>query len=142
LGRTGKRPTLGRDIGAGDRDELFGGADPDIGRRNVAEERDENLVVVRDRGEIGGVGRFDPAAKFAPKIQFPGRLDGKRISPETVGAGFGGGERGGSAGPIVDQAAGALLGLRVEFADRDAEHGAGLERRIPQSQLPTGWSSG
>jgi hypothetical protein len=90
LGRTGKRPTLGRDIGAGDRDELFGGADPDIGRRNVAEKRDENLVVVRDRGEIGGVGRFDPAAKFAPKIQFPGRLDGKRISPETVGAGFGG----------------------------------------------------
>jgi hypothetical protein len=88
LGRTGKRPTLGRDIGAGDRDELFGGADPDIGRRNVAEKRDENLVVVRDRGEIGGVGRFDPAAKFAPKIQFPGLGEAdvriqKRRAPES-----------------------------------------------------------
>jgi hypothetical protein len=41
------------DVGAGDRDQLLGGADSDIGCRDVTQKRDQNVVITRDRSKIG-----------------------------------------------------------------------------------------
>ncbi len=49
----------------------------------IAEKRDQDLVIVRDGGEIGRIRGFDPAAEFAPKVQFPGCLNAERTGPKS-----------------------------------------------------------
>ena len=58
------------------------GADLDVVARHVADQRDEHVVISRDRGEIGGVGRLDAVAELTPQIKLPFgvRVSGKSHS--------------------------------------------------------------
>ena len=82
--RFARASRLPRDIGARDGDLTLERADADVGVGDVAEQRDEHVVIGGDRGEIGGVGRFDSAPEFAPEIEFPGRLNKPAIGPEIA----------------------------------------------------------
>ena len=65
---------LGLDVLPGDADALLGGPERDVGVRHVRGQRDERVVVVRERREQAGVGRFDAAPELPPEVELPAGL--------------------------------------------------------------------
>ena len=78
-----ERLLLFNNIGAGDGDQPFRGANTDIGSRYITQKRNQNAVVGRDRCKICPVSGFDPAAELAPEVQLPSRLRANRVGPEV-----------------------------------------------------------
>jgi len=71
----GQRLALEGDVLLGVLDALFEGAHLSVVGRHVAEQRDQNVVVVLDRGVEGGDVRFDRPAESAPEVEFPGQVE-------------------------------------------------------------------
>ena len=94
-----ENPALLDDIVAGDRDLPLDRADADIGPRDIAEQRHQDIVIARDRRQIGRIGGFDPAPELAPEIQFPSGVDAEPIAPKIddprvrIGGGIGAGSK-------------------------------------------------
>src|SRR5215510_79649 len=80
-----QRRALACDVVAGDGHLPFNGADFHVGAGYIADQGNQHVVVVGDRGQERGVGGFDGAAKFTPEIQFPCRLAAKLVDPIGVG---------------------------------------------------------
>ena len=53
--------------------------------RNVAEQGDQYVVIVLDRGIQVGTGAFNRAAEAAPEIEFPGQVEVVRKHPVILG---------------------------------------------------------
>ncbi len=115
---------------ARDLNELLVSAHQSIDAGHLAGQRDECGVVVCDRRAHARVGRFNVAAKAAPKIQLPGGVG-------TENEGWEGLSKNGLVGDARAQevslrGARALLRLRKQLADRHAELRARLEN--PQAR--------
>ena len=54
---------------------LFRGADVDVARGHVGDDRDERVVVGGHRAEIGRPVRLDPAADLSPDVDLPARAE-------------------------------------------------------------------
>ncbi len=61
----GQRLALPDDVRARELDLILERADANIGGRHIAQQRDEHVIIARDRGEIGSIGGFDAAADTA-----------------------------------------------------------------------------
>ena len=117
---------------AGDADALLGGPERDIGVRHVGGQRDERVVVVRERREQAGVGRLNAPPDPSPEVQLPAGLGPDLGLPVIEAATVGGGaDEGSVARPVVLDGPGELLRLRKDLADRDAQLGAGLQDPHP-----------
>ena len=71
----GQRLSLQFDVGARVVDFALDRANLDIGRGDVAQQRDQHLVVVLDRDVQIFVGRFDGPAELAPEVDLPGQVE-------------------------------------------------------------------
>ena len=70
-----QRFTLESDVLLGVLDSLLGRAIGDIIRRHVAQERDQHVVVVLDRGIQGGGVGFDGPPQAAPEVELPTEVE-------------------------------------------------------------------
>ncbi len=74
-----------------------------------------------------GVRRFDAAAEFAPEVHLPRYLCAERRPPVILQLVRGVGRRIDRARLVIPDVAAKLLCLRIQFADGDAQRGAGLQ---------------
>ena len=70
-----KRLALQGDVLLGVLDSLLGRAIRHIIRRHVAQERDQHVVVVLDRGIQGGGIGFDGPPQAAPEVELPAEVE-------------------------------------------------------------------
>ena len=117
-------------IGPGVRDSLFDGAHLRIVRRHVAQQGDQHVIEVLDRGVQAVVGRFNGPAKLAPEVEFPGEGEPERplvVERPRMFWRLGTSVLSASA-PVI---ACRLLRLREEVADDDGLLGAACSTRQP-----------
>ncbi len=122
---------LERDVLARDGQRLLERPDVDVERGHVARQRDEDVVVVGDRGGEVRLGRLEETGLVAPDIELPLRVEAEfrglegRVDVEDALRVTDRSEV--LADARLRERAARDLGLRVELAEGDAELGAGPE---------------
>src|SRR6185437_309886 len=114
--------------------QLLGDANSNIGRSHIPEKRYQDVVIRRDRCQVRTIGGLDATAEFAPKIQFPSRLEGKGIGPKVLWFRISRGYWRCRAGPVEGQRSRCLLHLRIKLANGDPQHCARLQDLGPGAQ--------
>src|SRR5271166_5596654 len=113
-----QRLTLQFHVGPGVRDSLLEGAHLRVISCHVAQQGDQHVIVILDRGVQAVVGRFNGTAEPAPEVELPG--EGEPVSPLRVERRADvravGNCRAARVAPVV---ACRLLRLREEVADGD-----------------------
>ena len=110
----------------------LGGADAAVQAGGLRRHQHLRIVVLRDAGEVAGVGRFDAAPVLAPEVHLPGDVEAGAGAPE--------GRVGAARLPLAGArgAGGNLLHLRVQATAGNAQqrsrfedaHGSNANARV------------
>ena len=112
---------LQRGVLVRDAQPQLGGADRCVQAGGLRRDQHLHVVVLRDAGEVGGIGRLDAAPELAPEVQLPGQVESQAAGPERRTRG-----RSLPRLPDAQRLAAELLQLRIQRAAGDAELGARL----------------